>query len=412
MLATPSIKLNFQWARVRQYPIHVIASKSAQKIAGLAIFILMLPLTAVFHVLGYRRATIFTDRIGHLAIEPDCLLKEQALGNIPSYKWILLAPPGRVANMHLLAYWAPHFWVIHHPIGCFVVESMSRFSLMRYDVSHFVLNTESQQAAYRIYADWGDRKPIVSLTAEDEAWGIEMLSRLGLPKDAWFVCVHVREGGFSPIDEELHSHRNGTLENTFPAMLEIVRRGGWVIRIGDPSMTPMPPMEHVIDYAHHPLKSARMDIFLSAKTRFLLGNTSGIALVSNIFGVPCAICNAIPVSTMWFGREDLVIPKLIWSAARDRYLRFEEIFGSPVSNYNLAPLYRHEEYYVHENTADAVRNLTQEMLDRLERNFEELPEDKVRSQQFRSLLSPSDLGFASSSQIAVSFLRTNSFLLM
>src|SRR5271156_1241861 len=65
----------------------------------------LLPITLVLHWIGYRRVTVFTDRIGHLAAEIDCFLKEQALGKLPSRRWFMLAPPHRVSNQHLLDYW-------------------------------------------------------------------------------------------------------------------------------------------------------------------------------------------------------------------------------------------------------------------------------------------------------------------
>jgi putative glycosyltransferase (TIGR04372 family) len=359
-------RLVFEWRRVRQMPLHVLASKGALKVVSVLVGLLLLPVTVLLHFVGYRQVTVFTDRIGHLALEPDCLIKEQALGNLPQRKWILLAPPGRVANLHLLGYWQPHFHIVHSQVLCFVIGSMSRWGLMRHDVGHYVRAIGHAQAAYRVYAQWGLRPPLLRLVPDDEAWADDMLEQLGLPPDAWFVCMHARESGFSPVDEALHSHRNGSVENLLPAAQEVVRRGGWVIRIGDASMAPMPAMPQLIDYARHGMKSARMDVVLCARARFILGNSSGIALVGSLFGTPCALANMVPVSALGVSPRDISIPKLHWSMSMQRYLHFPELFASPLSRAQYSRLFDEAGVVPMENSADDIRDLAGEMMDRLE----------------------------------------------
>lgn len=365
----------------------------------------------LLHLAGFRRVTVFTDRIGHLALEPDCLLKEQALGHIPKRKWIILAPPRRVANEHLLSYWEPYFIIVRHPILCYFINSMSRWRLMRYDISHYILAVGKAQAAYRIFAEWGDRSPILKLSQEDERWAAIKLKELGLPDDVWFVCIHVREGGFSPVDEELHSHRNGSIENTIPAMQEITSRGGWVIRIGDPTMTPLAKMPQVIDYAHHSMKSARMDIILCAKTKFLLGNTSGIALVSSVFGVPCALANMIPLSVLWFGKKDLCISKLLYLEDEKRYMKFSEILKSPIGEFQYAAQYEGRAILVEENTSNDIEELVIEMLKSLSNHFETNEEDIHLQSKFISLFEKHHYAFSSKCRVGTNFLRKHCALI-
>jgi putative glycosyltransferase (TIGR04372 family) len=359
-------RLAFDFRRIKRQGIFYIFRKTITKSLSFALWFFLLPATLLLHFAGYRRTTVFTDRIGHLALEPDCLLKEQALGHIPKRKWILLAPPGRVANEHLLSYWETHFIIVRHPMLCFLISSMSKWLLMRYDISHYVQPTGKPQAAYQLYAEWGSKPPLLKLNEEDEHWADEKLKELGLPVDAWFVCVHVREPGFSPVDEELQSHRNASIQNTIPAMQQITRCGGWVIRIGDPTMTPLTKIPRVIDYACHPLKCDRMDIILCAKARFILGNTSGLAIVGSIFGVPCALANIIPVIAVGFGIHDINIPKLLWSTQLSRYLTYPEILASPISSFVYARLYQENNIIPKENSSEDIRWLVLEMLEALD----------------------------------------------
>ena len=381
------------------------------KTIGFALGIILFPITILFHIYGYRHVLIFTDRIGHLALEPDCLLKAQYLGQLNQKKWILLAPINRTANEHLLTYWKHHFIVIRNRTACFLIRNMSRFFFMRYNVKHFIRNIGKPQAAFNIYTAWGDRPPIVSLTKGDEVWGREMLALLGLPNDAWFVCVHARESGFSPVDEELQHHRNCKIENTFDAIEEIVRRGGWVIRIGDPTMKKLPIMHNVIDYAHHPLKSPRLDIILCALARFILGNTSGISLVGSIFGTPCALSNMTPISALGVSPKDISIPKLFWSHDENRYLRFDEAISSEIVNSQFADNYLRLGIKLEENSENDILNLSIEMLDQLNGRSNNDDNCIILQMSFMKLIERHHYSYNTSSLISYRFLSKHSDLI-
>jgi len=379
--------------------------------SSFVLWLLLLPLTIALHLAGFRHVTAVTDRVGHLALEPDCLLKEQALGRIARRKWILLAPPGGVANEHLLEYWARHFIVVRNALACFVIASMSGAGVMRFDASRYVRVLGGTQGAYRAYAEWGERAPVLELTSEDDAWGRTMLERLGVPQGAWFACVHAREAGFSPTDEEVQSYRNSRIENAFEAIREITGRGGWVVRIGDPSMRALPPMPRVVDYARHPLKSPRLDVYLCARARFILGSTSGIALVGTVFGVPCALANVIPVSTLAYGPRDVSIPMLLRSDELGRSLTLGEILGSDVGNYLYNALYEKKGIRPQENTPGDIRDLAAEMLDRLDGTYAFDEADADRQRQARALWKPGHYGYGSAATIGASFLRNHPELL-
>ncbi len=404
------LRLGFELRRIRRIQLPILVGKAFIKLLGLCLGLVLLPVTAVLHLVGFRQVTVFTDRIGHLAIEPDCLLKEQMQGLIQPRKWIMLAPLSRTANDHLLSYWQPHFRIVRSPLACFLISSMSRWGFMRHDISHYARAFGKAQKAYRIYSEWNGRQPILRLTPEDDDWGKDMLRSLGLPEGAWFVCLHAREEGFSAVDEELHRHRNSSIENMLEAAQKITNAGGWIFRMGDPTMRTLPPMRKVIDYAHHELKSDRLDIVLCAKARFFLGNTSGIAFVSSVFGVPCALANMIPVATLGFNAYDISIPKLICSQTDSRIMTFDELFGSTIASYQYSSQYERGRLQVIENTSADICLLATEMIDRLNGSFIETEADRQLQALIFSNFRPIHYSFGSSSKMAVLFLRTHSEL--
>lgn len=399
------IHLNKQLSRFYRYGIFGTIKRIFKKLLAIFLSILFLPLSVVLFFLGYRRLDIFTDRIGHLASEPDTLLKAQHLGLIEPKKWLILAPDHRVANQHLLQYWKGFFRIYQGKLTCFLLSSIFLWPFTRYNVSHFINKDNHAQFAYHVNKEWGTRAPLLQLSAEDNEWGNTQLAMLGLPPGAWFVCVHAREGGFSPVDENIHAHRNGKIENLIPAIEEIVRRGGWVIRLGDPTMIPLKNMKHVIDYTNHALRHPRLDIILCARARFILGNTSGIFLVASIFGIPSALANMIPFPTLGLIAQDLSIPKHYFSKDKNRLLTFKEIMQLPISTYRTALLYAQENMDVIENNPEDILLLTTEMLDRLDGQFIETAEDIDLHQKYMSLFKPHHYSYGACSKVSYQFLR-------
>ena len=79
--------------------------------------------------------------IGHLAIEPDCYLKERTLKandtNRPKIT-LLSAPLNKVANSHLLRYWSDHMFVIKSPLICFFLFPLIKKKKTTYSTKKYV----------------------------------------------------------------------------------------------------------------------------------------------------------------------------------------------------------------------------------------------------------------------------------
>ena len=383
----------------------------ARRLARLIAAVLLSPLALVLHVLGFTRLTFGTTHIGHLAAEPDCFLKARMLGELPNRRWFFLAPPDDVSNEHMLSYWTPSIRAVRTPVISRAVSAMSSYGLMRYDAGRYFLWYDSSVDVYRLNARWAGRPPLLRLTPEDEAWGEGMLRQLGIPEGAWFVCLHAREPGFSPQDEPIQGYRNSDPAALLPAVHTVVARGGWCIRMGDPSTRSLPQVAGLVDYAHSPLRSARLDVVLCAKAKFFLGNSSGLALVSSVFGRPVIRANAVPMSGLAPWPADLSVPKLYWRRQEERLLRFDEILGTPAASYRYATQYERAGIELQENSPDEILDATVEMLDRLDGRRSYGPEDDELQKRFMSLLRPGDYGYGAASRVGAGFLHKYRHLL-
>lgn len=146
-----------------------VTGRICSTLGAFVIWALLLPLTVTLHLFGYRCLTVITGRIGHLAAEVDSFLKSLALGELPQRRWLLLAPPGQVANSHLLSYWETHLPVVSSPFLCALLGAMSRWIFLRYDVGHYVLQLNATQDIYRLNTRWAGRPPLLALTEADRS---------------------------------------------------------------------------------------------------------------------------------------------------------------------------------------------------------------------------------------------------
>lgn len=344
------------------------------------------------------------ERIGHLALEPDCYAKDKRLEG----RWeisVLLTDPDKIANACLLELWRQHYVVVRSPGLVRLLRPLSQYPFLDRFLIAYAVAIDDTATCYTTYRHWGTRSPLLTLPQAQRKAGRATLAKMGVPEDAWFVCVHSREGGYSPHDEHLHSYRNSDIHDYGPAMQAIVAAGGWCIRVGDPTMRPLsPPTQGVIDYALSPQKSAEMDVFLAAECRFMLGNSSGLYILSATFGKPCALANQAPLSGVYgIGVNDLAIPK--WLKREGVPLQLEPFLRSPAANYRFTELYRKDGYEVVSNTPEEILALTREMLERLEGRAVYTADDEARQARFRALFAKGHYSYGAASRIGRDFLR-------
>ena len=188
-------------------------------------------------------------QIGHMGFL-DTWLKMNLLGWRSWRKVFLLAPPGRIANRHYLTYWDRHLTVITDPVVC---ESLAPLAEAHaFPVASGLYVPGSTELLYFCEAlgvvqkEWEaqGRAPLLTLSDADERRGWDALEKMGVPRDAWFVCLHVRGSSFHKAGDSKHqAHRDADVLDYQLAIREVTERGGWVFRMGDPTMPPLPWME-------------------------------------------------------------------------------------------------------------------------------------------------------------------------
>lgn len=399
-------------SRQKKRPLRKRIKQAAWRVCSYAAAVLYILPSLVLYATRLRFVVISNpNRIGHLAAELDCFLKEMPLGDRPRVKAVLIASHIRIANPCLLDYWAERVRVVRNQFAGAALIPFLHFPYLRIDLIETVA-VVNQSAAYpSVLARWGSRPPLLKLSDSHRDRGEACLEVLGVPPGAWFVCVHSREGGYSPKDEYMHAHRNSDINAYRLAMAAIVERGGWCLRMGDGTMKPLEPMPGVIDYASSSKKSDWMDIFLCARSRFFLGCASGLGMVSTTFGVPSALANLTPLSGAYpCGAFDLGVPMTLRMRS-GRILPFTEAFGSPVADFRYAELFEANGFTNIANDPEEIRDLVVEMMDRLADSATYTEEDNRLQNSFRQLLRPGHYCFGAASRIGRDFLRQHTDLI-
>jgi len=312
--------------------------------------------------------------IGELANTLDLFLKTRALGLIEPFEAILIAPADDTPNMCLVDCLREHVTVVSDRRS--IAATYETYGDCPYFAIHVPLpdgRILHRDLAYgtiqRMWSDQG-RPGVLSLPDHLIDEGRAALREFGLADEDWFACLHVRDRGFygeSSRDTAGHNElRNADIANYLAAARMVTRRGGWVFRVGDPTAPPLAPMERVIDYAHHPMKSPWLDIFLFASCRFLLGTRSGPLDVARAFGVPVLATDVFPSGHWNFRAADLVTVKLLVRETDGRILPVAEAMRPPFLGAWNPTVYADHGIRIVDNTADEIAAATEEMLDRLD----------------------------------------------
>ncbi|HUR53429.1 MAG TPA: TIGR04372 family glycosyltransferase, partial [Gemmataceae bacterium] len=310
--------------------------------------------------------------IGHMALI-DFWVKMRRMGWFSCDRVVLLAPSHSTANRNYADYYRPFMTVntsnsVHHGLrhmtNTFGPRVASLLNLPDGSSRYFTEGMGLIQQAW----EEGGGGPLLTLTPKDVAFGRKELRKMGVPAGAWFACVHVRSPGFHKEGKITHqAHRNADIESYIPAIQEVVRRGGYVIRLGDKSMPPLPKMAGVIDYALGRHKSPRMDVFLCGGCRFFVGVASGISHVPTTFGVPCVLTNWLSNALPVYSGMDLFVPKMLRTHLDERMLTFDEYLSpdTRLLSYSGQKL-DDQDLEVVDNTADELRAVVIEMMHQLE----------------------------------------------
>ena len=302
----------------------------------------------------------------------DYVIKQRILEGRGREDTILYVPPGgRIGNRFLVQQLAAHVRLVERPADlpfdpAAVGALHYHYQFPRQADGSTVFFWELASSTYQRWQKEG-RGPLLELPPDVATRGWALLQAAGLPRGAWFVALHVRDITWKGLNAGMQAIRNAETAAYLPAIAEITGRGGYVVRMGDPDAPPMPALANVIDYCRSDMRSDWMDIFLIARSRFMLGSASGPSFVPPLYGVPAVLTNWWPPGMRPWHACDIFIPKMLRRLADGRYLTLSETLQEPFSHCH-SPRYlrEHEGVHVEDNDPELIRGAVAEMLSRLD----------------------------------------------
>ncbi len=329
-----------------------------------------------------------------------------------------------VANRTLLQCWRKYFFIIDNFFLYFLLYPILKSPLLQYNCDYFLQvktarNYRNNWDYISIFNNYRAKfsqssqfTPLLTLKSNQIDQGWEIIQKMGIPRDAWFVCFNCREDGYYYGSK----CRNSSNINLQLALNEIIQRGGWCIRVGSPLTKPLPGIlnsSKIIDYPHTKYVSDFMDIFLISQCRFFLGNNSGITAAASLFGVPCVWSNVVPFGVIGAAskNEDLIIFKLHKNKNSDQLISFRNCLHSFLSWSLDEQDYDEFDIELLENSPEEIRDVVIEMLERLDKQYFYHDEDEELQNRFKSLLTSYNPARHSHGRVGMAYLKKYTHLL-
>lgn len=215
------------------------------------------------------------------------------------------------------------------------------------------------------YRERGFNNFLLTSKAEHINDGKRAMLEIGLPPNAWFVVIHVRDNGYqngswqksNPYDD----YRNADIESYREALNLVASLGGYIVRIGDPRMKPLDGVPKLIDYFKSNIRSTYLDTYLLSNCKFFIGTSSGPILTSQLFGRPTLATNFAPINSYAYLKNGITISKKYYSKSMNRFLTLREVLQSEFSHEQNGNRFSQNEVLVIPNTSNEIVSAVKEM---------------------------------------------------
>lgn len=200
------------------------------------------------------------------------------------------------------------------------------------------------------------RPPLFRVPAAVAPLLAQSLVRRGLRADRWFACLHVRGPGYR-WRRDVDFRRNAPAETYLAAIEDILSAGGQVVRLGDPSMAPLPERAGLIDLSRDE-GTFPEQCFAVSRARFFLGTDSGPTQLACAFRVPAASTNALGIGVWNDG--DVVLYKRFALADGGRALTTTDL--SAMTGYSMQICHPIEGFEVTDNSPEELAAVARHMI--------------------------------------------------
>lgn len=256
----------------------------------------------------------------------------------------------------------------------------------------------------------------VNFTLGEVNAGKKKLREMGISENDWYVCIHARDNAFTlslPGGQnyiESGNYRNADIDTYDLAAMEVVKRGGFVIRMGSVVEKEF-SLKHpkIIDYPFH-FRDDFSDVYISANAKFFISTANGSVDLAQLFDVPILLVNVVPIGFSPLSKNSLYIPKRIFNSNGEQINFYEQLlfFKRLPLNAAINPLKEFDRrgWIVKDNTREEIRDAAIEMFNQIESRFELSPEYSKLLTEYYDLFDEDNMYSKSKAPCAQFFLET------
>ncbi|ACS78936.1 TIGR04372 family glycosyltransferase [Maridesulfovibrio salexigens] len=357
---------------------------------------------------------IWTNRIGHLVLNPSILLarlKKEGKENALIFGFP--AHPNNIANKYLLQLWTQHMVIT--PLAETVYSTLNTIPQFK----HLLIDLTLRENSCDKYGVLDNSTPPFTYTKIEHATGLKWLEKQNINPQNGYVCFLGRdplylEKQLKNISTRYHDHRNIDFKSYTAAMEWLSTKKIASLRMGSVVQEQFKHEDPlIIDYASHH-HSEFLDLYLSSHCLFYVSCVTGPDVIPLVMRKPVLFANMPTVLSIHHYADPLamIIFKKIKCRKSGKLLSFREICERGLGVVNTAEELDKNEVDMIDNSMEELLTSVQEMYERTLGTWVVSEEEKALQHKFAELLkeySPDRAEF--SATIGFRYLQMNDFLL-
>ncbi len=386
--------------------LHISFFKESITFLGLGLTALLIKVISPFKKI--RVAEIWSERIGHQAIECELFLCQKDMGKHKGYLDLFCYKDNSVANKTLARMYARQMRTSKY--FHWALDAIRRFNMSKNHELQLV--TRQNTHGSDLDCIMQETKKHLEFSPLDHAKGKDGLKALGLDPDRPFICILGRDPAYleknfpNSNDADLQAIRDMDIEDFKPTVNYLLAKGYSVIRMGSIVKNKL-NINHpnFVDYATSNTQSDFLDVYLTGNCSIFISVMSGLQYVSSIFRRPVIKFNTVQLEMVEYCPEgDLAMFKILFSKDKKRILKLKEVIDMGLGKCRVEEFQNHNIEIIN-NTPDEILEATKEMLMKINNTWEDNQQDIELQNSFKALLEPTKYYKYLNTNISAYFLR-------
>lgn len=311
------------------FPLVDYLARKTEEAALIPLAIILYPLSLLMLRTGWHVWPIFSERLGHQCLESDCAIR-WSRSKTSSKRILLVSRSRNLANRNFFDFLPPGTTHLEGRLAFAFAVALTYFNL--YPKARAFCRVPTSRQTHRAIISGTPPAFVMGENHRTEARRLlEKLLRESplaedLPEPRAYCVFNFRHPYPDVAGDQLQAQRYSSAIH-LKGSLKYLRQAGIVaVLTGAPPKgeTDCLPLDLYINYPSSAWKSDINDVLLCGNAAFCLGSTSGLTLLSSVFGVSCVIHNQVPYKDYWYSDMDLMIPKLMRTKGSGELIAYQE----------------------------------------------------------------------------------------